>query len=149
MGHDCVVSGHPKSIGIPWVYRLSTGPPGLGRNISGDCLRTLDGVLKLILDLINTPTRWMSICVHKGEPGVTGGGGLLNQGNGRSRDRANKSAKDQFVLLNLREKLWIWRILIGEASCGRWTRVRSIDKFMEVIADEDSFNLNFPGEVVC
>ena len=43
-----------------------------------DCLRTLDGVLKLILDLLNMPTRWMSICVRKGEPGITGGGGLLN-----------------------------------------------------------------------
>ena len=37
MGHNSVVSGHPKSInnspdttGIPWVDGLSTGPPDLG-----------------------------------------------------------------------------------------------------------------------
>ena len=27
MGHDSVVSGHPKSIGIPQVDGLSTRPP--------------------------------------------------------------------------------------------------------------------------
>ena len=31
MGHNSVVSGHPKSIGIPQVDELSTGPPDLGR----------------------------------------------------------------------------------------------------------------------
>ena len=66
-------------------------------HVFSDCLRTLDGVLKLILDLLKMPTRWMSICVHKGEPGITGGGGLLNQGNQRSRDRDNKSTEEQFV----------------------------------------------------
>ena len=30
MGHNSVVSGHPKSTGIPRVDRLSTGPPNLG-----------------------------------------------------------------------------------------------------------------------
>ena len=32
MGHNSVVSGHSKSIGIPRVDRLSTGPPDLGRH---------------------------------------------------------------------------------------------------------------------
>ena len=30
MGHNSVVSGHPKSMRIPWVDGLSTGPPDLG-----------------------------------------------------------------------------------------------------------------------
>ena len=30
MGHNSVVSGHPKSTGFPWVDRLSTGAPDLG-----------------------------------------------------------------------------------------------------------------------
>ena len=30
MGHNSVVSGHPKSIGIPRVDGLSTGPLDLG-----------------------------------------------------------------------------------------------------------------------
>ena len=30
MGHNSVVSGHPKSIRILWVDGLSTGPPYLG-----------------------------------------------------------------------------------------------------------------------
>ena len=30
MGHNSVVSGYPKSIGIPRVDGLSTGPPGFG-----------------------------------------------------------------------------------------------------------------------
>ena len=34
-------------------------------------------------------------------------------------------------------------------SHGRWTRVRAIDKFVEVVANEDSFNLKLLGEVVC
>ena len=63
-------------------------------HVFGDFLRTLDGVLKLILDFLNMPTRWMSICVRKGESGVTGGGGLLNQGNQLSRDRADKSTRE-------------------------------------------------------
>ena len=50
-------------------------------HVFGDFLRTLDSVLKLILDFLNMPTRWMSICVCKGESSVTGGGGLLNRGN--------------------------------------------------------------------
>ena len=29
MGHNCVISGHPKSTGIPQVDGLSTGPPDL------------------------------------------------------------------------------------------------------------------------
>ena len=33
MGHNSVVSGHPKSIGIPRVDGLSTGPPDLGCHI--------------------------------------------------------------------------------------------------------------------
>ena len=74
-------------------------------HVLSDCLGTLDGVCKLILDFLNMPTRWTSICVRKGEPGVTGGGGLLNQGNQRSRDRADKSIEDQFVLSNPREKV--------------------------------------------
>ena len=32
MGYNSVVSGHPKSIGIPWVDGLLTGPPDLGRH---------------------------------------------------------------------------------------------------------------------
>ena len=88
-------------------------------HVLGDCLRTLDGVLKLILDFLNMPTRWTSIYVHKGEPGVTGGGGLLNQGNQRSRDRADKSSEDQFVLSNPREKVWIWRVLVDRVNRGR------------------------------
>ena len=32
MGHNSSVSGHPKSIGIPWVEGLSTGPSDLGRH---------------------------------------------------------------------------------------------------------------------
>ena len=32
MGHNSVVSGHPKSIGIPWFDRLLTGPPDLRRH---------------------------------------------------------------------------------------------------------------------
>ena len=74
-------------------------------HVLGYCLRTLDGVLKLILDLLNMPMRWMSICVHKSEPGVKGGEGLLNKGNQRSRDRADKSTEAQFVLSNLGEKV--------------------------------------------
>ena len=62
-------------------------------NVFGDCLRTLDGVLKLILDFLNMPTRWMSICVRKGEPGIKGGGGLLNKGNQWSRDGATRAPK--------------------------------------------------------
>ena len=31
MGHNSVVSGHSKSIGIPRVDRLLTGPSDLGR----------------------------------------------------------------------------------------------------------------------
>ena len=30
MGHNSVVSGYPKSIGIPQVEGFSTGPPGSG-----------------------------------------------------------------------------------------------------------------------
>ena len=32
MGHNSVVSGHSKSIGIPRVDGLSTGPPNLRHN---------------------------------------------------------------------------------------------------------------------
>ena len=32
MGHNSVVSGHPKSSRIPWFNGLSTGPPDLGRH---------------------------------------------------------------------------------------------------------------------
>ena len=32
MRHNSVVSGHPKSTGIPQVDGLSTGPPELGRH---------------------------------------------------------------------------------------------------------------------
>ena len=32
MGHNSVVSGHPKSTGIPQVDGLSTEPPDLGRH---------------------------------------------------------------------------------------------------------------------
>ena len=32
MGHNSVVSGHPKSIGILWVDGLSMGPSDLGRH---------------------------------------------------------------------------------------------------------------------
>ena len=93
----------------------------------GDCMKILDGVLKLILDLLIMPTRWMSICVHKGELDVTGGEGLLNKGNRWSRDGVDKSTKKKFVLLNSREKIWIWCVLDDRASRGRWTRVRVID----------------------
>ena len=48
-------------------------------HVFGDGLGTLDGSLELVLDLFDMPTRWTSICVAKGEPYVTGGGGLLNQ----------------------------------------------------------------------
>ena len=36
MGHNSVVSDHPKSIGISRVDGLSTGPPDLGCHIK-DC----------------------------------------------------------------------------------------------------------------
>ena len=43
-------------------------------HVFGDCLRTLDSVLKLILDLLNMPTTWTTICVRKSDLSVTGGG---------------------------------------------------------------------------
>ena len=115
------------------------------QHVLSDYLGTLGGLLKLILDLLNMPMRWTSICVHNGKPGVTGGGGLLNQGNQRSRDRAHKSTKEQFVLLNPREKVWILCVLVGVVGRGRWARVRAIDKFMEIVTNEDSFNLKLLG----
>ena len=48
-------------------------------HVFDDGLGTLDSSLELILDLFDMPTRWTSICVGKGEPCATGGGGLLNQ----------------------------------------------------------------------
>ena len=39
MGHNSVVSGHPKSTGIPGVDELSTGPPDLGYHNSVSELR--------------------------------------------------------------------------------------------------------------
>ena len=39
--------------------------------------------------------------------------------------------------------------LVGGANHGWWTKVRAIDKFMDVVADEDSFNMKLLGEVVC
>ena len=76
-------------------------------HVFGDCLRTLDGVLKLILNFLNMPTRWTSIYVHKCESRVTRGGGLLNMRNQRSRNRTNKSTKKKFLLSNTREKIRI------------------------------------------
>ena len=35
MGHNHVLLGNPKSIGIPQVDGLSTGPPNLGRHNVG------------------------------------------------------------------------------------------------------------------
>ena len=35
MGHNSVISGYPKSIGIQWVDGLSTGPPGFGASQLG------------------------------------------------------------------------------------------------------------------
>ena len=37
-------------------------------HVFGDGLGTLDSCLELVLDLFDMPTRWMSICVGKGEP---------------------------------------------------------------------------------
>ena len=34
MGHNSIISNHPKSTGIPQVDGLSTGPPDLGRHTS-------------------------------------------------------------------------------------------------------------------
>ena len=113
-------------------------------HVFGDCLRTLDGILKLILNLLNMPTRWKIICVRKCEPRLTRGVGLLKKRNQRSRNRSNKRTKKQFVLSNPREKIRIWSVLVGRASRGWWTRVRAIDKFVEVIVNEDSFNLKLP-----
>ena len=44
MGHNSVVSGYPKSIGIPWVDGLSMGPPGFGASHE---LGTKDRVLDI------------------------------------------------------------------------------------------------------
>ena len=37
MGHNSVVSDHPKSTGIPQVDGLSTGPPDLGCHTPSTC----------------------------------------------------------------------------------------------------------------
>ena len=132
------------------VERLTKSSKLIGTTIDklhifGDCLRTFDGVLKLILNLLNMLTRLTSICVLKCEPRITRGGGLLNQENQRSRNRTNKSTKKKFVLSNVREKIRICSVLVNGASRGQWTRVRAIDKFVEVVVNEDSFNLKLPG----
>ena len=46
MGHNSVVSGHPKSTRILWVDGLSTGPPDLGCQslVSDDYLGAQVGV---------------------------------------------------------------------------------------------------------
>ena len=49
MGHNCVVSDHPKSIGIPLVDGLSTGPPDLGRHIPFLCRFQLLNLLPSLL----------------------------------------------------------------------------------------------------
>ena len=41
MGHNSVVSGQPKSTGIPQVDRLSMGPPDLGFHIFTDVRSTM------------------------------------------------------------------------------------------------------------
>ena len=38
MGHDSIVLGHPKSIGILWVDRLSTRHPDLGCHTPSGCM---------------------------------------------------------------------------------------------------------------
>ena len=73
-------------------------------HVFDDFLGTLDGMLKLILDLLNMPTKWTGIRVRKGKLGVMRGGGLSNQGNQRSRDGVDKSTKEQFFLSNPRRK---------------------------------------------
>ena len=37
MGHNSVVSGYPKSIGIPGVDGLSMGPPSFGASQHSSC----------------------------------------------------------------------------------------------------------------
>ena len=51
MGHNSVVSGHPKSTGIPRVDGLSKGPPDLGRHKLGLCpCHNFMGVFETDLD---------------------------------------------------------------------------------------------------
>ena len=47
------------------------------------------------------------------------------------------------------EKVRIWGFLVDEASRGWGTRMRAIDIFVDVVANEDSFNMKLLGEVVC
>ena len=64
------------------------------QHVFDDCLGSLSGVLKLIFNLLDIPTRWTSICVRKCEPCVTRGGGLLNKGNQGGINGSNKSTKE-------------------------------------------------------
>ena len=43
----------------------------------------------------------------------------------------------------------MWGFLVGGASRGWGVRMRAMDMFIEVIANEDSFNMKLPREVVC
>ena len=47
------------------------------------------------------------------------------------------------------EKVRILGFFVGQASRGWGTRIRAINIFVEVLANEDSFNLKLLGEVVC
>ena len=59
MGHNSVVSGYPKSIGIPWVDRLSTGPSGFGASQGGLLGGLLGGLVgKLVVGLLDRLLGW-------------------------------------------------------------------------------------------
>ena len=60
-------------------------------HVFSDCLGTLNNSLELVLKFFSMPKRWIGICVGKGEPSITRGGGLLNQRDQGSKDRSNKS----------------------------------------------------------
>ena len=55
----------------------------------------------------------------------------------------------QFVLEDPGEKVWIWGFLVGEASRCEGTRMRAINILVEVVSNEDSFNLKLLREIVC
>lgn len=105
-------------------------------------------VFKLCLQLFDVPADWLGVGGGECCPGFKARGGARDQRLEWSRDSANKSTINKFVLTFPKSERWIDRDLFINDYCGRRSDGGAINVTSNIIAIKESVDLETPHEVI-
>ena len=106
-------------------------------------------MFELGFELFNMTAGGFGIGMSEDVPRLLGGGGTRDERAKSGRESANKGTEEEFILTNPGNVGWVENSLaISRGNFERGSHRGAINELMEIIANEESFKLCFPYDIV-